>query len=235
MKLVIFFKRRFVLNQKNNISASCLIDNVEKTAVSKQNEEAVHNKKLYLFVKRSFDIFASLLIGTLILIPMLIVALVIRIESHGPAIFKQQRVGKDGRVFTIYKFRSMRTDAPSEMATRDFVNSADYVTKFGAFIRRTSIDELPQLINILNGTMSFVGYRPVCLTEEKLNELRKEYGVFSMRPGLTGLAQIKGRDNVTVEEKVLLDAEYVQKSGVKLDLWCILKTIVVVLSGEGAK
>ena len=121
------------------------------------------------------------------------------------------------------------------MATRDFVDSKSYITKFGAFIRRTSIDELPQLLNILNGSMSFVGYRPVCLTELELNRLRKELGVFSMKPGLTGLAQIRGRDNLTVQEKARIDAEYVDKCGFFFDLRCLFETVGVVLTGKGVR
>ena len=166
---------------------------------------------------------------------MLIVMAIIKIESPGPAIFKQQRMGKDGKAFTIYKLRSMRLNAPSEIATRDFVDSKSYITKFGAFIRRTSIDELPQLLNILNGSMSFVGYRPVCLTELELNRLRKELGVFSMKPGLTGLAQIRGRDNLTVQEKARIDAEYVDKCGFFFDLRCLFETVGVVLTGKGVR
>ena len=135
----------------------------------------------------------------------------------------------------IYKFRTMRMDAPPELATRRFRNSDEYITKLGAFLRRTSLDELPQLWNILRGEMSFVGYRPVCLSEEDLNDLRMEYGVFQIRPGLTGYAQIQGRDDLEYRRKAVLDAEYVQRRSFKLDIWCLLKTVTVVFSGEGAK
>jgi O-antigen biosynthesis protein WbqP len=188
---------------------------------------------VYLAVKRCFDIVVALMVGLFLLLPMLVIALIIKLDSPGPALFKQERMGKDGKVFTIYKFRSMRLDAPSEMASREFSDSSAYITKFGAFIRRTSLDELPQLINILNGTMSWVGYRPVCLTETELNELRRQRGVFAVRPGLTGLAQVRGRDNVSPQDKAEMDAEYVEKCGVKMDLWCLLRTVTVVFSGEG--
>ena len=189
--------------------------------------------RMYLALKRGMDILLAVFVGLLLLLPMLIIALIIKIDSPGPALFKQDRMGKGGKVFTIYKFRSMRMDAPSEMASREFVDSRAYITRFGAFIRRTSLDELPQLINVLNGTMSFVGYRPVCLTEVELNALRKEYGVFAIRPGLTGLAQVSGRDNVSARDKAQIDAEYLSKCGIKMDLRCLLKTITVVFSGEG--
>jgi O-antigen biosynthesis protein WbqP len=189
--------------------------------------------KGYLFAKRCFDFCVALIASLVLLIPMLIIGLLIRLSSPGPAVFKQKRMGQGGKEFIIYKFRTMRTDAPSEMAARHFEDSHKFVTKIGAFLRRTSLDELPQLLNILRGNMSFVGYRPVCLTETKLNDLRKEYGVFSAKPGLTGLAQVSGRDNISSSQKAAIDAEYVRNCSMKLDLWCIWKTVAIVFSGEG--
>lgn len=188
----------------------------------------------YLVVKRVVDITVACLILLVLLVPMLVIALLIKLGSPGPAFFKQQRMGLGGKPFTIYKFRTMKKDAPSEMATLEFTNSSDYITRIGGFLRRTSIDELPQLFNIIKGDMSFVGYRPVCLTEEKLNATRMEYGVFTLRPGITGLAQVKGRDAIRSPEKALLDKEYVENCSAKLDLWCCIKTIWTVISGKGA-
>ena len=187
----------------------------------------------YLALKRAVDIMIALSGLLFLAVPMLIVAVIIRIDSSGPAIFKQQRMGRNAQQFTIYKFRTMKMDAPSQMASREFTDSDQFITKFGKFLRRTSIDELPQLINILKGDMSLVGYRPVCLTEERLNTLRKQYGVFALRPGVTGLAQVSGRDNVYGEKKAQLDAQYVSQCSAKMDLMCIWKTIKTVLSGEG--
>lgn len=187
----------------------------------------------YLLVKRFFDVVLSVLAAVIMLLPMIIIAVLIRMESKGPAIFCQDRMGKDGKVFRIYKFRTMKVTAPPETATRDFTDIDKYVTRLGAFLRRTSIDELPQLYNIIRGDMSIVGYRPVCLTEEKLNALRKQYGVFTLRPGITGLAQVSGRDNVDYQEKARLDAEYVRRCGFKVDMWCLLRTVKVILTGEG--
>jgi len=187
----------------------------------------------YLCVKRFFDVVISALAAVALLIPMIIIAILIRLDSKGPAIFCQDRMGKDGKVFRIYKFRTMELSAPPELATRDFTDMDKHITKLGAFLRRTSIDELPQLYNILRGDMSIVGYRPVCLTEEKLNILRKQYGVFALRPGITGLAQVCGRDNVDYQEKAQMDAEYVSRCSARLDLWCLMKTVKVVLTGEG--
>ena len=128
----------------------------------------------------------------------------------------------------------MKKDAPPELATLEFKDSSDYITPIGGFLRRTSIDELPQLFNIIKGDMSIVGYRPVCLTEVKLNELRMEYGVFALRPGITGLAQVKGRDTLRSPEKALLDKQYVEECSAKLDIWCCLQTVWTVISGKGA-
>ena len=125
--------------------------------------------------------------------------------------------------------------APSEMATRDFSDSDKYITKSGAFLRRTSLDEILQLINIIKGDMSIVGYRPVCLTEVSLNEMRSKLGVFSLRPGITGLAQVMGRDNVPFEEKANLDRTYVERCSLKTDIWCCLQTVKIVINGEGVK
>lgn len=194
---------------------------------------ASSNKWMYRFLKRLFDILVSLAAGLMLLIPMVIVAILIRLDSKGPAIFRQERMGKDGKVFTIYKFRTMSMDAPHELATREFTNSEEYMTKLSRILRRSSIDELPQLYNILRGDMSIVGYRPVCLTETELNDLRMRYGVFAARPGITGLAQVSGRDNIGYEEKALLDARYVAERSIKMDLWCLIQTVKVVISGEG--
>ena len=187
----------------------------------------------YLFVKRVLDVVLSLVAVVLLALPMIIIAVLIRLDSKGPAIFSQDRMGKDGKVFRIYKFRTMKVTAPTNMATRDIADIEKHITKLGGFLRRTSIDELPQLYNIIRGDMSIVGYRPVCLTEDKLNDLRNQYGVFALRPGITGLAQVHGRDNVNYQEKARMDAEYVSGCGLKLDTWCLLRTFKVILTGEG--
>lgn len=204
------------------------------TAAEMISSVASDKKRVYRFVKRFLDIVLSLIACVVLFIPLLVIAALIRLDSKGPAIFTQERMGKGGKPFTIYKFRTMSLDAPSERAARDFADSEKYITKLGRFLRRSSIDELPQLFNILRGDMTIVGYRPVCLTETDLNELRMRYGVFAARPGMTGLAQISGRDNIGYEEKALLDAKYVAERSFKMDLWCLIQTVKVVLSGEGA-
>lgn len=194
----------------------------------------VAEKRAYLALKRAFDISGALVGLAVLALPMSVIALIIALDSPGDPIFKQERLGKDGQVFTIYKFRTMYTYAPKNMAT-NAVNVSAYTTEAGKFLRGYSLDELPQLWNVLRGDMSFVGYRPVCLSEQELNRLRLECGVMEMRPGITGYAQINGRDNVTMKEKVRLDLYYTQHCSFPLDLHCLLKTVKVALSKEGAK
>jgi len=167
------------------------------------------------------------------LIPVfMLTALAIKIFDPGPVIFKQPRLGKNKESFVLYKFRSMRVDTP-QIATPDFENPEQYISKLGNFLRKTSIDELPQLWNILKGDMSIVGYRPLILEEAELNGERESLGVFDARPGLTGLAQISGRDVVDAHQKALLDKEYIENCGFVYDAKIFLKTIVVVLTHDG--
>lgn len=213
---------------------------LEKSPENEGLEEAVpaatmSDKRIYLAVKRLFDIFASLVAGGLLLLPLLVIGALVWLESEGPAIFRQERIGKDGKVFTIYKFRTMKIFAPRDVATAALENADQYITRMGAFLRRTSIDELPQLWNVLRGDMSLVGYRPLCVTETEVNDKRKKLGVFAVRPGITGLAQVNGRNNITDEEKVRLDARYVRECSMKMDLICLARTVMTVITGEGAE
>ena len=164
----------------------------------------IEDRIMYKFIKRLIDIIGSL-IGLIVLSPVFVItAIAIKIESPGPIIFKQIRVGKNSETFCIYKFRSMREGTPI-LSTEEFTNATSFITKTGRFIRKTSIDELPQLINILKGEMSIVGPRPVIEKEEELIEARKIYGVDKILPGITGWAQVNGRDDINVEEKVKYD------------------------------
>ena len=187
----------------------------------------------YRCVKRIFDIFASLIMLILASPLMLIVAIAIKCDSKGPIIFKQKRMGRYGKTFNCYKFRSMRIDAPHDCATSRLENPKQYQTKVGKIIRKLSLDELPQLWCVLIGTMSFIGYRPLVLTEEKCNKMRERLGVFSFRPGISGYAQVHGRDDVYYKNKAILDAEYVKKASLWLDLKLIFLTVWVVLKREG--
>ena len=180
---------------------------------------------LYSISKRTMDIVSSL-VGLILLSPLfLLVAILIKLDSKGPIIFKQIRIGKNSKPFYIYKFRSMKIDAPN-LSTEEFINASDFTTKVGKFIRKTSIDELPQLVNILKGDMSIVGPRPVIEREVRLLEIRKECNVDSILPGITGLAQINGRDNIDDYEKVKYDFEYLSKRNLVLDIK-IIKTYII--------
>jgi lipopolysaccharide/colanic/teichoic acid biosynthesis glycosyltransferase len=191
--------------------------------------------RTYLFVKRVFDFTAALVALVLAGIPMLIIGACVWCSTKGPTLLKQERVGQYGRVFIIYKFRTMYYNAPHDVATTLLENADSYITPVGRFLRKTSLDELPQLINVLKGEMSLVGFRPVVLTEKKLNNLRQNYGVFECKPGITGLAQIRGRDDISYKEKARIDAEYAANRSIKLDLYCLFKTIPFAASQKGAK
>jgi O-antigen biosynthesis protein WbqP len=181
------------------------------------------------FFKRLFDVVLSFL-GIVILSPvMLIVAIAVKCDSKGPIIFKSPRLGKNKKIFNCYKFRSMTTNAPSNLAT-NAIKSENYITKTGAFLRKTSLDELPQMLNILKGDMSIIGPRPTVTSEIDLIEERDKYGANDVTPGLTGLAQVNGRD-VTARDfrkKAQYDGEYVKKITFIKDLKIFFKTIAIV-------
>ncbi len=197
-------------------------------------EKNTKRRWFYKFLKRFFDLITSFL-AIIILSPIfLITAIAIKIDSKGPVLFKQKRVGKGGRIFTCYKFRSMKQDAPHECAT-SLLNDTkkDPYTRVGKVIRKLSIDELPQLFCVLFNTMSVIGYRPLIISEEKCNDMRMRLGVFDMKPGISGYAQVCGRDDVHYKNKALLDAEYVKRASLWFDFKIFLKTIKVVLCRTG--
>ena len=197
----------------------------------KQNPK---KKLVYRFIKRSVDLLASLL-SLIILSPIFIlVAIAIKIDDpKGPVFFKQKRMGKGGRVFNCLKFRSMKTDAPRDCATSVFENPEIFYTRVGRFLRKTSIDELPQLFCCLIGTMSIIGPRPLVLTEEKCNNMRLALGAFRVRPGISGYAQVHGRDSVYYKNKAMLDAEYANRISMLFDLKIIFYSVYVVLFRKG--
>lgn len=169
-----------------------------------------------------------------VLAPVLaVVALLIKLDSPGePVIFKQTRVGRGGKPFDLYKFRTLRGDAPHEMSAAEIGSAREYTTRIGELLRRTSLDELPQLYNIFRGDMSIIGPRPLILHETYVHERRQQYGVYSVRPGLTGLAQVNGRKNLTDDTKVWWDWVYVNDMCARTDqivfwwtVWCILKAV----------
>ena len=183
--------------------------------------------------KRLIDIILSA-IGILFLgFPMLIIALIIKIEDPGPALFKQKRVGKNKEHFMLWKFRSMRMDTPHDTPTHLLENPDQYVLKSGKFLRKSSLDELPQLFNIFAGQMSIIGPRPALWNQYDLIEERDKYGANDVLPGLTGWAQINGRDELEIPVKAKLDGEYVEKLSFGFDLKCFFKTIGAVFKHEG--
>lgn len=199
----------------------------------------MRNKGIYRRIKRGLD-FVLALSGLIILSPLFcILILAIRIDSRGPIFFRQKRVGLHKSYFYIYKFRTMRTDTPKDMPTHLLKNPEEYITRVGRFLRKSSLDELPQIINILKGDMSIVGPRPALWNQYDLIEEREKYGANDILPGLTGWAQINGRDELEIPVKAKLDGEYTQclnaggLTALAMDLKCFLGTFFSVLKGEG--
>ena len=186
----------------------------------------------YLVVKRVADVIFSSIGIVILFLPGLLIAAVIACESRGPVLFSQRRVGRYGREFRIYKFRTMHVETPKYRSTEELENSGQYITSVGHFLRKFSLDELPQLINVWKGDMSLIGPRPLIAEETEIHRLRLENGVYQVRPGITGLAQINGRDRVSTEEKVRMDREYVEHFSMKEDLGILFATIPKLLSGE---
>ncbi len=185
------------------------------------------------YLKRVIDFILSLL-GIVILSPVLIIlSVIIKCTSKGPVLFKQERVGKDNKLFKIYKFRSMRIDTPKDVPTHLLENPEQYITAVGKFMRKTSLDELPQLFNILKGEMAVIGPRPSLPNQYDLNELRNQNGASSIKPGLTGWAQINGRDELEIEIKAGLDGDYVKNMSFLFDCKCFFGTFVSVLKSDG--
>ncbi len=190
-------------------------------------------KKPYLVIKRIIDIIFSVL-GLIILIPVfLIISIAIKIESKGLVIFKQKRIGKRKKYFTIYKFRTMRSDTPKDMPTHMLKNANGCITKVGNILRKTSLDELPQLVNILKGDMSIIGPRPALWNQDDLVEERDKYHANDIRPGLTGWAQVNGRDELEIPVKAKYDGEYTKKVSLWFDIKIFFKTIINVFKHEG--
>lgn len=188
---------------------------------------------MYQVVKRLLAILISGL-AIIILSPVLLaVAIAIKCDSKGPVLFKQKRVGKDKQHFMIYKFRSMYVDAPADMPTHLLKDPTAMITKVGAFLRKTSLDELPQLFNIFKGEMAIVGPRPALWNQYDLIAERDKYNANSIRPGLTGWAQINGRDELEIEEKSRLDGYYVAHMSLLMDLKCFFGTFISVLKSDG--
>lgn len=187
----------------------------------------------YRYIKRIIDILLSGL-AIIILSPLLLIlCIAIKLDSPGPIFFTQKRVGIHKTYFQIYKFRTMRTDTPKDMPTHMLANPEQYITKTGRFLRKTSLDELPQIFNIFKGDMSIVGPRPALWNQDDLVAERDKYGANDVTPGLTGWAQINGRDELEIPVKAKLDGEYMKKYGFTMDVRCFFGTFLSVLRQDG--
>ncbi len=185
------------------------------------------------FLKRVFDFLISLIAIIVLAVPMLILAIAIKCDSKGPVFFKQKRIGKGKKTFTILKFRTMRTDTPPDAPTHELADPKKWITKVGGFLRKTSLDELPQIFNIFAGQMSVIGPRPALWNQDDLIAERDKYGANDVRPGLTGWAQINGRDELEIPVKAKLDGEYVERMGFFFDCKCFFGTVFSVLKSDG--
>lgn len=187
----------------------------------------------YCTVKRILDVILSALGLLVLLVPIGIVALIVYIDDPGKVIFSQNRVGKDGKEFRLYKFRTMKLETPKYVATIDMTDPNKYITRSGHILRKLSLDEIPQLLNVLKGDMSLVGPRPLIPGEVQIHKMRTRFGVYTTRPGVTGLAQVNGRDAVMPADKVRYDWKYVSEFGFLMDLKILLSTIPKVFAGSG--
>lgn len=188
---------------------------------------------MYIKVKRLIDIVLSL-IGMILLSPVFILLmLAIKLDSKGPVLFKQKRVGINKTYFNILKFRTMKIDTPKDTPTHLLENPEQYITRMGKFLRKTSLDELPQIWNIFIGQMSIIGPRPALWNQDDLIAERDKYGANDIRPGLTGWAQINGRDELPIEVKAKLDGEYVEQMSFWMDIKCFFGTIISVFKSDG--
>ncbi|SDW42935.1 O-antigen biosynthesis protein WbqP [Marinococcus luteus] len=191
--------------------------------------------KKYSILKKIID-FDLTLIATIALMPLIVVlSLLIKLDSNGPILFKQKRIGKDKVPFYILKFRTMKIDTPRDTPTHMLENPESYITNMGVFLRKTSLDELPQLFNILKSDMSLVGPRPALWNQYDLIEERDKYKANAIEPGLTGWAQVNGRDELPIGVKARLDGEYASKRSLTFDLKILIKTFLGVLKSDGIK
>ena len=205
--------------------------------MGKEREYQV-DTRLYLYknvIKRALDISVSLVALIVLLIPFLIISLLIKFDSKGPVFFKQVRMGKDDVPFDILRFRSMYETAPHQISTSQLSNPSQHITTIGKFLRKTSLDELPQLINVIKGDMSIVGPRPLILSEKNVLNLRTRNGASKVLPGITGLAQVNGRDELPDDEKAQFDNYYAANVSLSLDFKIIMKTFIDVLDERGIK
>lgn len=190
---------------------------------------------MYKKAKRVFDVLFSVICLFLLSPLLLLLLIIIRIDSKGPPIFRQERVGRYGNTFFIYKLRTMKTTAPRDVATKDLLDADSHITRVGHILRKTSIDELPQLFNILRGDMSLIGPRPLVPGEGIIHEERIKRGAYNVRPGITGWAQVNGRDCVDPETKAELDAAYANHVTFLMDLKIVVFSVFCVLTARGVR
>lgn len=199
-------------------------------------QEKTHRFSFYcIFIKQSLDFIISLVSLVFLMMPFLIIAICIKIDSSGPILFKQQRMGKDNHPFYIYKFRSMYQDAPHQTATADLEDAERHITRVGKFLRKASLDELPQLLNVLKGDMSIIGPRPLILSETTVLTLRNQNEANHIKPGITGLAQVNGRDEISDTLKAKYDGEYARTISFRNDFMILCRTVLDVLHSRGIK
>ena len=188
---------------------------------------------MYLGIKRILDVFAVLISAPVWLPVMLVLALAVKLSSPGPVFFKQKRYGRNRKFFEIYKFRSMYPNAPKDVPTHLLQNPEALITPVGRFLRKSSLDELPQVINILKGELSVVGPRPALWNQHDLMAEREKYGANSVPVGITGLAQVSGRDELSIEKKAAYDGEYARRMGFFFDMYILMRTVICVFSRDG--
>lgn len=209
----------------------------EETTITEEQVQDLNrvdvSGKAYCIVKRVFDFMIAALGLTVLLVPLAMIALVIYIDDRGSVFFSQDRVGMNGKLFRLYKFRTMKKDTPKYMATSDVDDPDKYITRAGRLLRKLSLDEIPQLFNVLKGDMSLVGPRPLIPNERDIHIMRDRFGVYTTRPGVTGLAQINGRDLVLPAEKVRWDVRYMERFGLWTDIKILLATVPKIFGGEG--
>lgn len=223
-----------VMDKTVELPATDVLSNAEKLKTFKTEtientpvkyDLTVHQRR-YFALKRAFDFAISFIALIVLTIPFVVIAIIQKIVSPKEHVFfKQTRIGKNGVPFKLTKFRSMKSSAPHDCPTKDFNEGEQYITRWGRFLRDSSIDELPQLFQVISGKMSLIGPRPLIPQEDNVHRMRNEAGVYQLRPGMTGWAQVNGRDLVSDEEKVKYDVEYMQNVGLKMDIKIILLTI----------
>lgn len=210
-------------------------DNLHELILEEHVRDLEHkdvSNRFYCKVKRFVDVLCALIGICLLLVPIAVIAAVVYIDNPGKVFFSQYRVGRYGKRFKLYKFRTMKADTPKYMATMELENPEQYITKVGFFLRKYSLDEIPQLFNVLKGDMSLVGPRPLISDEYEIHAMRLRFGVYNIRPGVTGLAQINGRDLVTPEEKVRWDVQYLHEFGPAMDMKILLGTLPKIVDGH---